>query len=529
MPNQGYPKRGATLYGWSGTGVERYRPQDLAGAQVKPNAPASMDPDGWFLLLEDHFTSLNLRTRGRDNGYRQSWRYGQGLWTPRNAYSASDDLGSLINGNEYQYFTDPTSTGLGASYPAHGQLVQQGSMLRLKAEAKPASITATLPNGPGETQFAWVSGQILTEDAAVFGNEFWVEARVRVQRGDSHFPAFWLYPRERLGTYEFDVMEWQGHQPTRFSFGSHGPTDSLDWTDRGFGFLDKQWAVVGMRYASDAVTFYQNGKEVGSYAMSANYNKLAWFLWFNNSILNWDTYATPNTGATYPFTVPNYFDIDYVRVWGNSNTKYGGDFFDPLDGSTSWVRSAVGTIPCAIDADITNDRLYAEGGLRHMIHTLTVNPDSGGHCVHGDLFACFGRESGTMMVEYACNASAHASTAGYILSTDDSYQNLLYVKSGGTSLGAKHSGGELTIAATGGVGGRTNKTVLSWDTGSFKGCANGGTVASASGTYNGYYGNYMRAGRTTGGGTALDGSIARITFWPTGSVPADATLQALCT
>jgi beta-glucanase (GH16 family) len=168
--------------------------------------------------------------------------------------------------------------------------------------------------------FPYTSGMVTTgplEKHAGQDNNFafkygYVEARVKVPKGQGLWPAFWLLPADGSGPPEIDVLEVLGND-TKTSYATvHWSEDqasksmsTINSTDFADGFH-----TVGMRWDKDKIEWFYDGQRVKRFVGTDQIPHMQMFLLANLAVGGeWPG----NANSTTQF--PADYQIDWVRVW----------------------------------------------------------------------------------------------------------------------------------------------------------------------------------------------------------------------
>lgn len=161
------------------------------------------------------------------------------------------------------------------------------------------------------------------------------EARMKLNIGQGCWPAFWLYAHPENNRPEIDIMEaypgggpssgWGNSQlhPVNYGMTLHKANEDYSWHEVPFSItyagyypeidLSASFHVYGVKWASNLITFYFDGQQVGpTYTYTDSYWNAPMYilidLWFGSAS------GTPNITDT-PMGINNSFEIDYVRAW----------------------------------------------------------------------------------------------------------------------------------------------------------------------------------------------------------------------
>lgn len=214
----------------------------------------------------------------------------------------------------------PTETGC----TNHGNFEQQwytedqvkvanGSLI-MTAEKRP--IDVAVRNQAKSFQFQ--SGMINSGSGSTAGSPRWAgsygyyEARMKFDKGQGIWPAFWLLPVDREWPPEIDIMEFVGSKPNEILQTLHWPADSRpqksDVVIQGDDYSD-DWHVYSVDWRSDGIDWYIDGVKTRSYTGSHIPDEPMEII-LNLAI---GGLLPGNADETTPF--PRHLEVDYVRVY----------------------------------------------------------------------------------------------------------------------------------------------------------------------------------------------------------------------
>jgi beta-glucanase (GH16 family) len=147
----------------------------------------------------------------------------------------------------------------------------------------------------------------------------YMEARVKVPKGQGLWPAFWTLPADYSWPPEIDAMEILGQAPnvqhmtyhyTDASGSSAGPGAS--WTGPDFS---AGWHTFGVDWEPNALTWYVDGVARWTFTDTAAITNKPSYLIFDLAV-GGDWPGSPNAATSFPSS----FAVDYVRVWDRFST-----------------------------------------------------------------------------------------------------------------------------------------------------------------------------------------------------------------
>ena len=168
----------------------------------------------------------------------------------------------------------------------------------------------------------------------------WVEARLKTTPHTGSFPAFWMMPQPPTDSWpkggEIDIFETINAQNTAYhTVHSHwtytlgkknNPKSSFSET-----VAQGEWHVFAANWTEELITFYVDGKAVGSYAKSQDASIIEngqwpflhdFYLILNQSVGDGSWAAAPDVSFTYET------QFDWVHVFRKDMTTGGLDITD---------------------------------------------------------------------------------------------------------------------------------------------------------------------------------------------------------
>ena len=253
--------------------------------------PSAVSPvPGWRLIFADEFDRLSLLNVAPN-----------GLWEPAYPWGARNNP----DNRELEYYLDPRSGGEIGPLAEISPFSVQDGMLSITARPTP-------PKFKSHSQgLSYLSGMLNTAKTFSFMYGY-IEVRARIPQGRGLWPAIWMLPDAGGWPPEIDVMEAMGHNTNRY-FGSlhsrqHGfsieAVNMIETPD-----LSKSFGIYGLKWTSQEIDWYFNGKKVASAATPPDLNQPMYLL-LNLAVGG--GWAGPPDGTTQ---FPANFDIDYIRIY----------------------------------------------------------------------------------------------------------------------------------------------------------------------------------------------------------------------
>ncbi|WP_421740086.1 family 16 glycosylhydrolase [Caulobacter sp.] len=261
------------------------------------------------LTFSDDFNNLSL------------WNGSQGTWETSYYWQGTAN-GSRFPG-EQEWYIDSRYAPTSSVKP---WTVKDG-VLTITATATDPSIASLVNNS------AYTSGQLNT--AHSFSQTYgYFEIRAQMPAGKGAWPAFWLVNADMTNSYELDVMEMIGQDPTKLITTLHDNTSSGMTTGQS-AFLTDMTAgfhTYGVDWTKDDITWYFDGVPVYKIATPAGMNT-PMFMILNLAI-----------GGPMPGDVdPSQFKtaqllVDYVHVY---SSKPDDSVLNAVSGVTASAKTAV--------------------------------------------------------------------------------------------------------------------------------------------------------------------------------------------
>ncbi len=240
----------------------------LPGGPTQPPIAGS-----WYSVFNDNFDSLDTTV----------WTNGRYWWNGNNGTQATFDPGQVSVGNGVLNLTAnkiaKTDT-TGATKPYTSALLQSGGIAGVRS--------------PG---FSFKYG--------------YVETRAKIAPGVGMWSALWMLPVSHNDTYELDVHEILGRDPTTFNGFDHFNGKNAKSTIVPLGYdTTAAFHVYGLDWEPDHVTWYVDGQAVGTYTNASVIPQEAMYLIFNLDVGG--DWAGPLTVAS---PSQSTWMVDYVRVF----------------------------------------------------------------------------------------------------------------------------------------------------------------------------------------------------------------------
>jgi beta-glucanase (GH16 family) len=194
-----------------------------------------------------------------------------------------------------------------SSYTVDDDVIVADGSLRLRTDRR---TVAGRNEKPGT--FHFTQGLVSTHDKFAFTHGY-IEIRARFPVGKGLWPCFWLMAQHQTWPPEFDVAEYYGGQ-RKMHFGlAHGTLDDIRWDSSGDTNMEAvcDWHTYALEWMPGRAVWSVDG--IPRKTIKAEYvPSTPMYVVLSNSVSS----ALGPSGAPDADTVfPNYFEIDYVRVY----------------------------------------------------------------------------------------------------------------------------------------------------------------------------------------------------------------------
>ncbi|MEP7291212.1 MAG: family 16 glycosylhydrolase [Chloroflexota bacterium] len=193
-----------------------------------------------------------------------------------------------------------------AQYLMDDDTIVQDGLLRLRAQRR--TIVGDDPPGSYDYSAGWVS----TYDKFDFTYGY-VEIRARYPAGVGMWPAFWTLASDNVWGPEFDIAEYFGNQQ-RMHFGlMYSEYPAVNWNSQHYrtASWETDWHTYALEWSPGEAHFIVDGQIL--HTILADYVPAEpMYVILQNGVGT----ASGPAGAPNSETVfPNFFDIDYLRVY----------------------------------------------------------------------------------------------------------------------------------------------------------------------------------------------------------------------
>ena len=249
----------------------------LATLLISASSLQAGPPAGWAQVFADEFDAGALDTK---------------KWGTTMAFAG-------IHGPRYhnEYY---------ASYTVDEDVIIEGGTLRLRTDRR----AVTGQEKPGT--FDFTQGLVSTDGKFAFTHGY-VEIRAKFPGGRGLWPCFWLMPQHQSWPPEFDIAEYYGGQRKMHHGLAHGEMHNPQWDSTGDSETEFEnvWHTFALEWKPGSATWYVDG--VVRKKITADYvPNCAMYVILSNSV---SSSRGPSNQPDEKTIFPNYFEIDYVRVY----------------------------------------------------------------------------------------------------------------------------------------------------------------------------------------------------------------------
>lgn len=192
------------------------------------------------------------------------------------------------------------------NYLSDDDVLLEGGSLRLRAQKR--DLIGETPLG----KYDYSAGMVSSHDRFVFTYGY-IEIRARFPGGKGAWPCFWLMPQNHQWPPEFDIAEYYAGRKLMHLGLCHGRFPEILWDSGGNTDVDFEgsWNTYGLLWEPGRAQWIQNGvvkREVSGDHVPA----IPMYVILSNGV---SSRFGPSGAPTGETVFPNYFEIDYVRVW----------------------------------------------------------------------------------------------------------------------------------------------------------------------------------------------------------------------
>lgn len=245
--------------------------------QGASSAETVFPPKGYTLALEDRFDerSLNLD-----------------LWST--SLKVFGRWGDRYHNDSY------------LNYLSDEDVLLEDGLLRLRADYR----SVEGDNPPGAYDYS--AGMVSTHDRFSFQYGY-IEIRAKFPGGKGAWPCFWLMPQGHHWPPEFDIAEYYAGRRLMHMGLCYGDFPEINWDSGGNDDVDFEgkWNTYGLLWTEGRALWIQNGvvkrEVVGAYVPA-----VPMYVILSNGV---SSKIGPSGEPDASTVFPNFFEIDYIRIW----------------------------------------------------------------------------------------------------------------------------------------------------------------------------------------------------------------------
>jgi len=195
------------------------------------------------------------------------------------------------------------------NYNLDENILFENGLLRLQADKQP---TVGF-DPPGLYQY---SGALISTDGKFQFTYGYVEIRAKYPGGRGVWPVFWLMPQTQQWPPEFDIAEYYAGASVMHHGLCHGDVHNPIWDSTGDkeSEAETDFHTYGLEWAPGRAVWYEDGKV--KKIVEADYvPDSAMYVILNNGV---SSHIGPSGQPNEATVFPNFFEIDYVRVYQTS-------------------------------------------------------------------------------------------------------------------------------------------------------------------------------------------------------------------
>jgi beta-glucanase (GH16 family) len=212
------------------------------------------------------------------------------------------------------------------NYIVDDDVLLEAGLLRLRASR--CAIRGDDPDGT----YQYTAGMVSSHDRFVFTYGY-IEIRARFPGGKGVWPCFWLMPQSHQWPPEFDIAEYYGAKKLMHLGLCHGNFPEVNWASSGNVDVDFEgsWNTFGLLWLPGQAKWIQNG-EVKHETEGVYVPSTPMYIILSNGV---SSRFGPSGAPTPDTAFPNFFEIDYLRVWSfeggrvDANPQIGTSLLQP--------------------------------------------------------------------------------------------------------------------------------------------------------------------------------------------------------
>lgn len=192
------------------------------------------------------------------------------------------------------------------NYLSDEDVLLENGHLRLRADNR----NVEGDNPPGVYDYS--AGMISSHDSFSFQYGY-IEIRAKFPGGRGAWPCFWLMPQQHHWPPEFDIAEYYAGKKMMHLGLCHGNFPEINWDSDGNTDVDFEgsWNTYGLLWTPERALWIQNGV-VKKESRGPHVPSVPMYVILSNGV---SSRIGPSGEPDAQTRFPNYFEVDYVRVW----------------------------------------------------------------------------------------------------------------------------------------------------------------------------------------------------------------------
>jgi beta-glucanase (GH16 family) len=197
------------------------------------------------------------------------------------------------------------------NYLSDDDVLVEGGSLRLRAQKR--DLVGETPLG----KYNYSAGMVSSHDRFAFTYGY-IEIRARFPGGKGAWPCFWLMPQNHQWPPEFDIAEYYAGRKLMHLGLCHGNFPEILWDSGGNTDVDFEggWNTYGLLWEPNRAVWIQNGR-IQREITGGHIPSLPMYVILSNGV---SSRFGPSGAPTKETVFPNYFEVDYLRVWTDSRS-----------------------------------------------------------------------------------------------------------------------------------------------------------------------------------------------------------------
>ena len=261
-------------------------PREKKSANQARTPPQKYPPSGFPLILDERFDAKTLN--------RDLWNTSLGVF---------GRWGDRYHNDSY------------LNYLSDEDVLLENGRLRLRAERR----NVEGDNPPGVYDYS--AGMVSSHNHFSFQYGY-IEIRAKFPGGKGAWPCFWLMPQGHHWPPEFDIAEYYAGRKMMHLGLCHGNFPEINWDSDGNTDVDFEgsWNTYGLLWTPERAAWIQNGV-VKRETKGRHVPAIPMYVILSNGV---SSRIGPSDEPDAKTVFPNFFEIEYVKVWGLPGTGAKG-------------------------------------------------------------------------------------------------------------------------------------------------------------------------------------------------------------